>query len=83
MVEHMAAAYCQTLSIETEHLPTQEQVDWIASRFEHRNALDPIIKRRVLQCLVEADQFERFLAEKFPATKRFLSQSFERIQSAI
>lgn len=70
IVETMTERYCDTLAIETEHLSTQEEVDWISERFEKRPQLDPVVKKKLLKSLIEADQFERFLAEKFPATKR-------------
>lgn len=70
IVENLARCYCDTLAVEATHLPTQEQVEWIAQRMENRKTLSSSLKRHILQSLIDADQFERFLAQKFPATKR-------------
>lgn len=70
IVETLAKCYCDTLAVEAAHLPTQEQVEWIAQRMENRKPLSSSLKRHILKSLIDADQFELFLAQKFPATKR-------------
>eukprot|EP00210_Caulerpa_lentillifera_P002542 g2439.t1 len=75
----MAKCYCNTLAVEAAHLSTQEQVEWIAQRMENRKTLSSSTKRHILKSLIQADQFERFLAQKFPATKRFGLEGCEAV----
>jgi len=82
LFEHMAERYCGTLTMETGHLTTQEEVDWISQSFEKLKDLEPMTLRKILRTLIEADQFERYLASKFPATKRFVQRSLRSFHSA-
>lgn len=72
VVELMSSLYCGPLSVELSHLFTDAQQRWLVQRFEARGGPPPPAARaRLLHDLVRADEFERFLSRKFPASKRF------------
>ncbi|GMH36461.1 hypothetical protein BSKO_04329 [Bryopsis sp. KO-2023] len=83
IIERMAECYCGTLAVETEHLATQEQADWLVARVENRRQPKPVIKKETLQMLLNADMFERFLGEKFPGSKRFGVEGCESVLSGM
>ncbi|MDQ4135993.1 MAG: 2-oxoglutarate dehydrogenase E1 component, partial [Pseudomonadota bacterium] len=66
--------YCQTLGVEFMHISDPVEKAWIQERIE---GLDKEItftregKRAILNKLVEAEGFERFLDLKYTGTKRF------------
>jgi hypothetical protein len=63
-------AYCGTVALEYKHLWQQDEMAWIEERYETRPALTAGEKAGVLRLLLAADYLERFLSQKFPATKR-------------
>ncbi|XHG08948.1 hypothetical protein AWENTII_012032 [Aspergillus wentii] len=66
--------YCGSHGAEYTHLNNADEVNWIRSRLE---VPDTIVqysrdeKKRILDRLVRAATFEKFLATKFPTAKRF------------
>lgn len=71
IVKKMHAAYCGTLSAELNHLATSEKKQWLVQKMENRQSSTRQQQLAILRGLVDADAFERFLASKFPASKRF------------
>jgi len=66
--------YCQTLGIEFMHISNPAQKAWIQERIEGKDkeiAFTREGKRAILNKLVEAEGFEKFLDVKFTGTKRF------------
>src|SRR4249919_1725035 len=66
--------YCQTLGVEFMHISNAAQKSWIQERIEGRDK--EIIftregKRAILNKLVEAEGFEKFIDVKYTGTKRF------------
>lgn len=66
----MLDRYCGTLAVEYQHLFQRDEITWIQERFETRQPLTAEQQANVLKQLLHADAFERFLSEKFPASKR-------------
>ena len=66
--------YCQTLGVEFMHISNAEQKLWIQERIEGRDkeiAFTREGKRAILNKLVEAEGFEKFLDVRYTGTKRF------------
>src|SRR6187397_3683658 len=66
--------YCQTLGVEFMHISNAAQKSWIQERIEGPDKEITFTregKRAILQKLVEAEGFEKFLDLKYTGTKRF------------
>jgi 2-oxoglutarate dehydrogenase E1 component len=74
MLEILQRTYCSTLGIEFMHISDPEEKAWIQERIEGPDkgvAFSPEGKRAILNKLVEAEGFERFIDVKYTGTKRF------------
>ena len=74
VVDLLAGSYCGSATVEAAHLPSAEQQLWVSEQWERpvtRDLFTPGEKRDILFRLLYADEFERFLAAKFPSSKRF------------
>lgn len=74
MVEILRRTYCSTLGIEFLHLSNQEEKSWLQERIEGPDKSIDFTregKRAILNKLVEAEGFEKFLDIKSRTTKRF------------
>src|SRR5204862_373114 len=72
--ETLHLTYCRHVGAEFMHIADPEQREWLRERMEStRNAeeLPKAVMLRVLDKLVEADAFERFLHTRFVGHKRF------------
>lgn len=78
--------YCGNTGVEFLHISDPEEKQWIQDRFESpRNhaAFDVAGKRGILQRLVAAESFEKFLHVKYTGTKRFGLDGGESLIPAI
>src|SRR3974377_2372365 len=74
IVSILRRTYCQTLGIEFMHISNAAQKAWIQERIEGRDKEIQFTregKRAILNKLVEAEGFEKFLDVKYTGTKRF------------
>ncbi len=74
MVAILERTYCQTLGVEFMHITDPLQKAWIQERIEGPDkeiAFTKEGKRAILQKLVEAEGFEKFLDVRYTGTKRF------------
>jgi 2-oxoglutarate dehydrogenase E1 component len=74
IVAILRRTYCQTLGVEFMHISNAAQKAWIQERIEGRDKEIQFTregKRAILNKLVEAEGFEKFLDVKFTGTKRF------------
>ena len=74
IVAILRRTYCQTLGVEFMHISNAEQKSWIQQRIEGRDKEISFTregKRAILNKLVEAEGFEKYLDVKFTGTKRF------------
>jgi 2-oxoglutarate dehydrogenase E1 component len=74
IVAILRRTYCQTLGIEFLHISNAAQKAWIQERMEGRDKEIQFTregKRAILNKLVEAEGFEKFLDVKYTGTKRF------------
>ncbi|WP_453976995.1 2-oxoglutarate dehydrogenase E1 component [Brevundimonas sp. Marseille-Q4549] len=68
--------YCGNIGIQYMHIAEPEEKSWLQERFEgpdkfEANAFTKEGKIAILNKLIEAEGFERFLHKRFPGTKRF------------
>ncbi len=68
--------YCGTLGIQFMHIAEPDEKNWLQARFEGadkfaQNGFTREGKLAILNKLIEAEGFERFLHKRFPGTKRF------------
>ncbi len=74
MLEILRRTYCSTLGVEFMHISEPDQKGWIQERIEGPGkgvAFTPMGKKAILNKLVEAEGYERFLDVKYTGTKRF------------
>ncbi|NWH79908.1 DHTK1 dehydrogenase, partial [Piaya cayana] len=71
--------YCGHISIETSQLPTLEERQWFAKRFEElkQEALTPEEKKHLCKLMLESQEFDHFLATKFATVKRYGGEGAE------
>ncbi len=68
--------YCGHIGIQFMHIAEPDEKSWLQARFEgpdkfEKNAFTREGKLAILNKLIEAEGFERFLHKRFPGTKRF------------
>src|SRR5215468_3988966 len=74
ILAHMRATYCGTIGVEFMHIQDPDQKAWIQERIEterNRTEFTPEGKRAILNRLIVAEIFERFLDKRYTGTKRF------------
>jgi len=68
--------YCGNIGVQYMHISEPEEKAWLQERIEgadkfEKNAFTKEGKLAILNKLIEAEGFERFLHKRFPGTKRF------------
>jgi len=74
MVAILQRTYCETLGVEFMHISSPEEKAWIQERIEGPDKGITFTregKRAILNKLVEAEGFEKFLDVRYTGTKRF------------
>ncbi|MGE0130755.1 MAG: multifunctional oxoglutarate decarboxylase/oxoglutarate dehydrogenase thiamine pyrophosphate-binding subunit/dihydrolipoyllysine-residue succinyltransferase subunit [Blastocatellales bacterium] len=72
--------YCGKVGIESRHIQSKEQKQWIRDRIERDPEPVPEeVKKQLLQKLIAAEQFEKFLHTKYLGQKRFSVEGGESI----
>src|SRR5262249_35250209 len=74
MLEILRDTYCGTIGVEYMYIADPDRKEWLQVRMEssrNRANLDDTARRRILEKLVEAESFERFLHAKYIGHKRF------------
>jgi 2-oxoglutarate dehydrogenase E1 component len=74
MVAILRRTYCETLGVEFMHISAPEEKAWIQERIEGPDKEITFTregKRAILNKLVEAEGFEKFLDVRYTGTKRF------------
>ena len=76
----LRALYCGSLTVETAHIDDAARRNWLIKQYEATAiAPPPGDEVAMLRDLIRADEFERFLARKFPTKKRFGAEGAEAI----
>ncbi|MFH1556465.1 MAG: 2-oxoglutarate dehydrogenase E1 component [Pseudomonadota bacterium] len=74
MIAILRRTYCRTIGVEFMHISSPEEKAWIQERIEGPDKEVSFTregKRAILNKLVEAEGFEKFLDVKYTGTKRF------------
>ena len=74
IVDILERTYCQTLGVEFMHISDPAEKAWIQERIEGKDkeiSFTPEGRKAILNKLVEAEGFEKFLDLKYTGTKRF------------
>ena len=74
MMAILKRTYCSTFAVEFMHISVPEQKSWIQERIEGPDkgvAFTDLGKVAILNKLIEAEGFERFIDVKYTGTKRF------------
>ncbi len=72
--------YCGKVGTESRHIQSKEQKQWIRERIERdREPLPTEVRKQLLQKLIAAEQFEKFLHTKYLGQKRFSVEGGESI----
>ena len=73
IVERLRASYCGTIGIEYMHINDLEERRFLQERIEAEQPIQftPEGKQAILTKVIEAEQWEKFLARKYVGTKRF------------
>ena len=86
ILEIVRRTYCHHVGVEFMHINEPEEKAWIQNRIEGRDKeiqFTPEGKRAILKKLIEAEQFEKFLAKKYTGTKRFGIDGAEAVVPAL
>ena len=74
IVDILTRTYCSTFGIEFMHMSNPAEKAWLQARIEGPDkgvAFTPEGKRAILNKLIEAEGFEKFIDVKYKGTKRF------------
>jgi len=74
LIEALRDTYCRTIGVEYMHLQDPEERQWLQAHMEpirNRPDLDRHARIRILNKLIEADVFERFLNRTYVGVTRF------------
>ena len=74
MLDILRRTYCSTVGIEFMHISDPGEKAWLQERIEGPDkeiAFTPEGKKAILNKIVQAETFERFLHKRYPGTKRF------------
>jgi 2-oxoglutarate dehydrogenase E1 component len=86
ILEVLRETYCRRWSIEYMHISNRERKHWIRARVEQRRneeAFEHEDRVRILERLVRAENFERFLHTRYPGNKRFSLEGADTLIPAL
>ena len=86
IVQVLRATYCGKIGVEFMHIQDPDEKAWLQRRVEsvhNQTDFTPRGKRAILERLVEAEGFERFLQLKYTGTKRFGLEGGESVIPAL
>jgi 2-oxoglutarate decarboxylase len=82
ILEVLRDTYCGTVGVEYMFIQDPDRKEWLQDRMEstrNRAQLDPAGRKRILEKLVGAESFERFLHAKYVGHKRFSLEGVEAL----
>jgi len=85
ILQKLQATYCSTVGVEFMHIQDSEQRIWVQERVENRqhSQLSRQDRQKILQDLIHAENFEKFLQVKYPGAKRFGLEGAESLIPAL
>jgi 2-oxoglutarate decarboxylase len=82
ILETLRQTYCGKFGCEYMNIQVPEQKRWLQMRLEpaaFKAPFEPAVRRRILERLVEAEQFEHFLHSRYVGHKRFSLEGAEAV----
>ncbi|MGE3456003.1 MAG: thiamine pyrophosphate-dependent enzyme, partial [Kofleriaceae bacterium] len=81
VLAHLRRVYSSSVGLEFMHISSPARRSWLAERMEIQlmRPLPADVRRRMLEMLINAEQFERFCHTKYPGTKRFSLEGSESL----
>jgi 2-oxoglutarate dehydrogenase E1 component len=81
ILARLKEVYASSVGLEFMHISSPARRSWLAERMETLlvKAPDADVRVRMLQHLINAEQFERFCHTKYPGTKRFSLEGSETL----
>ena len=81
ILAHLRRIYAESVGLEFMHISSPARRSWLAERMETQLERQPSVteRTRILQLLINAEQFERFCHTKYPGTKRFSLEGSESL----
>jgi 2-oxoglutarate dehydrogenase E1 component len=82
ILETLRDTYCGTVGVEYMYIADPVRKEWLQERMEsarNRLPLTPAERKRILEKLVEAESFERFLHARYIGHKRFSLEGCEAV----
>ncbi len=80
ILDRLRSTYCGSIGVEYMHIQDPEQKQWLQDRMEagmNLWKLDDSIRHRILNRLIQAEEFEKFLQARFVGQKRFGLEGLE------
>jgi 2-oxoglutarate dehydrogenase E1 component len=72
--------YCGKVGVESRHIQSKDQKQWLRERVERDPEPVPVeVKKQLLNRLIAAEQFEKFLHTKYLGQKRFSVEGGESV----
>ncbi len=78
----LQATYSRFIGVQYMHIDDLRVREWLQTRMEpteNRTELHPEVQRRILQRLIDAENFEEFIQNKFLGAKRFSLEGGETV----
>jgi len=85
LISRLKAIYCRTIGIEYLHIQETPERRWLQSKVEPDtgDSMDRNRRKRILDRLIKAEEFERFLHKNYVGQKRFGLEGGETLIAAI
>ncbi len=80
ILDRLRATYCGSIGVEYMHIQDPAQKQWLQEYMEGSTnswKLDEAVRRRILNRLIQAEEFEQFLQARFVGQKRFGLEGLE------
>jgi 2-oxoglutarate dehydrogenase E1 component len=84
LITHLRKVYAGSVGLEFMHISSPSRRSWLAEHMEAARLVPPRnVRLRMLELLINSEQFERFCHTKYPGTKRFSLEGSESLIPAI
>lgn len=86
IIDFLEHTYCNAIGVEYVFIRDEKIVNWLKNKFEssqNEANYTPQLKKYILQKLMRAVYFEKFLQKKFPGQKRFSLEGAESLIPAL
>ncbi len=80
ILDRLRTTYCGSIGVEYMHIQAPQQKQWLQDRMEgtmNSWKLEDAVRRRILNRLVQAEEFEHFLQTRFVGQKRYGLEGLE------